>query len=469
MKTLRARLMFGYAFGSALLLAVSGWSILHLIENVEVQEFDDNLLQYARRLSIIAEQELGVVTFEWEQLDPDSTMQPDPEDSTGHLFRIAGRTLGTVATNIDAFPDARPLPLHWDTDPIFHNYVLSDGTRARVVSFGFPVRLDDDEPKGTVPKRLAITVARRNTEINQLLSHVYTILILVGVPVTLLGAIGMYTLLGYSLRGLTPLQRQLETLAEGDLSQNMDCGSLPDEFLPLINSINDLTNGLNERIGREKRFVAAASHELRTPIATIQTNLEIARQTSPIGPVIRSLEVSQYMGQVVERLLTLNRLDYCSYEPESISFNIEDYLREAALPYTQALASRGVTLDWDFKNATLTEFNTDPVLLSFITSNIFSNIAAYATVNSVAEVIVCDDQDGLLLSFINHTDPTNLIAPDRLGEPFWRGDVTRNLSDKHVGLGLAIAKAAAAMLDATLIVKANQLDVFCATIRIKYK
>ena len=108
--------MFGYAFGSALLLAVSGWSILHLIENVEVQEFDDNLLQYARRLSIIAEQELGVVTFEWEQLDPDSTMQPDPEDSTGHLFRIAGRTLGTVATNIDAFPDARPLPLHWDTE-----------------------------------------------------------------------------------------------------------------------------------------------------------------------------------------------------------------------------------------------------------------------------------------------------------------------------------------------------------------
>lgn len=88
--------------------------------------------------------------------------------------------------------------------------------------------------------------------------------------------------IAWSLRPVTQLQRNIAERKEYDLAPLPAVGCLPDELRPLIESFNRLLMRIDGAINNERQFIADAAHELRTPMAAVQTHAEVAlRATDP--------------------------------------------------------------------------------------------------------------------------------------------------------------------------------------------
>lgn len=471
MRSLRARLMTGFVIGTVALLVGSGWSIHQMIRAQETDELDANLLESAKQISLLVEQYGDEVRFEWEHYQSDRPDQ-EPEEGQGvDPFVIYDQTAKVFASNADHAGLLPPLAAKPGEPPIFKDIALPGLGHCRVVGFWFQALASEHADMSGPRQNFFLAAARPTVEIDELLSRVDRAVLYAGIPILLLGNVGILLLLWHGFRGLVPLRRQLSNLAQGDLTKQVDPGPLTSEFDPLINSLNTMAQGLNDRIEREKRFVTAAAHELRTPIATILTNLELATAGSADAsfdsPLTRSLEVTRYMKHVVERLLWLTRLERDVFEVETTTVELDKLVEAAVEPYAEKLNARGVVVDCELGSATTV--CTDPVIASMILNNLFSNVLAYSPPNSVVYVQMSESHEGATVLIRNPTDPEATPDLARLAEPFWRGDRVRNLRDQHAGLGLAIATAAASRIDARLTFDLNDQQEFVASLCIPFE
>ena len=116
-------------------------------------------------------------------------------------------------------------------------------------------------------------------------------------------------------RGLAPLkamQRGIRDRRPDDLSPVGTRGA-PEEILPLVDAFDDLLKRLNDKISSQKRFIADAAHQMKTPLAGLRTQAEIAlRETDP-EQLRRSLEQialsSQRTAHLISQLLSLTRME----------------------------------------------------------------------------------------------------------------------------------------------------------------
>lgn len=473
-RSLRVRLLGGLILGSvAVAIGASTW-LLHAIRLAETEEFDHNLIQKMMAYEQLAEFEAGAIDFETDQMDPRGVLNSDPEQEGGTFFEFfdaSGRVLFHSGQLVDgpspapATPPAAPEA----SGPVLEDLSLDDGTTARSASAGFEVRVDESEPAGTAAPRLFVRAVERTEPVDELLDRVGWIVIgTAAVSLAIAVPLG-FLLLGHSLRGLTPVRRQLDQLADGDLSRPVDPGSLPTEFLPLVGSINGLLADLNTRMARERRFVGDAAHELRTPMATILANLELALEQAPphaARPAVeRSLGVARAMQKLCARLLILARTQG-NPTVEITEVDAAAFLEDQLDPLRPALAERGIGVE--VRVDARGRLRTDPVLLGMILTNLIRNAAAHARAGSTAtlELVHPAGDAGVLLRLSNETAEPLDARIASAGEPFWRGDRARNLDDDHAGLGLALVEAAAAALGGRLACRAEGPRRFVAEVRL---
>ncbi|MFI7743400.1 sensor histidine kinase [Kocuria rhizosphaericola] len=264
-----------------------------------------------------------------------------------------------------------------------------------------------------------------------------SLFLLVGGPVlALLGAALMWFLVGRSLAPVRRITGQVRGIGTARLGERVDVPPTRDEIAVLATTMNGMLDRLQASDRAQRRFVADASHELRSPLATLTTTIEVAASdpsgaTWPeVAPVLRSQ--SRRMGQLVEDLLTLAKIDDAGLRLRIADTDLDEAVREE-LARMRPASRHEVRVQMD-----PVRVRGDAGRLQQVVRNLLSNAERHAdTWIAVSlrvegeEAVVTVDNDG------------DSIAPEdreRVFERFVRLDDSRTRDTGGSGLGLAISR-----------------------------
>ncbi len=247
--------------------------------------------------------------------------------------------------------------------------------------------------------------------------------------------------------GLQPLQRLRQVLLKRD-TQTLDPVSLPEtpqEVQPLLDALNDLLQRLALRMQTERRFTADAAHELRTPIAAIRAQAQVAMSAASNDAVRQLALHDTLMGcdrasRVVEQLLTLARVE----GPQDLASKpfLLDQLAQKILADLTPEALR--------RNQTLELLVTEPLqvtgqntLWHILLRNLIDNALRYSPKGATVRIQAQRLQSGQIQLTVQDSGP-GLSPQDlaRLGERFFR---VLGTSAIGTGLGWSIVRHIAAL------------------------
>jgi two-component system, OmpR family, sensor kinase len=262
---------------------------------------------------------------------------------------------------------------------------------------------------------------------------------LVGVAASLAGA---WFLAG---RALAPVQRINQTarrMAEGDLTARIAVERTETELGQVASALNVAFDRLLESIERQRRFTADASHELRTPVATMMAELDWALLRERSGEDYRdSLETCRRSGarmrSLVEGLLTLAHADSGELPIHRQAVRLDRLVDEALESIRPLAGQRGVTLQFSRHAVTIAG---DSERLLELLSNLLFNSVAYSRPDGIVSVALREDGEDVVLTV---RDNGIGIGPDdlpRIFDRFYRADSARAREPAGAGLGLAIAR-----------------------------
>lgn len=254
-------------------------------------------------------------------------------------------------------------------------------------------------------------------------------------PLLILGAVLSVLVYAGIRRGLAPLQRleaQLAHRTTASLSP-IEMTQAPEEVHSLANALNQLLTTLRRSLSQEKRFLNDAAHQLRTPLAGLISQTELAMQeTEPEALKQRLLKVhtgAQRSAHLVHQLLSLARTEA---EVALRPVDVAALAREVAREWTPRALSAGIDLGYEGEDA-LTVAG-DKLLLREALNNLIDNALRYAG-QGAKVTLRAEIRDGLCVLEVEDNGP-GLTQENRehVFERFWRASELPG----GCGLGLSI-------------------------------
>ena len=230
--------------------------------------------------------------------------------------------------------------------------------------------------------------------------------------------------------------------------------NLPEELKPLAASLNALLARLDSALSAQRRFTADAAHELRTPLAALKLQLDVARRAND-APARQAAYADLDAGvarasHLVDQLLTLARI-----EPEALATRAVDC--DLAALAKDAIVARGAIaserqIDLGLARESPMRVHGDSASLAVLLSNLLDNALRYTPRGGRIDVAV-DDDNGRAVLMVSDTGP-GIPAEDRdrVFDRFFRGAANR---EPGSGLGLSIVKRVADAHHATITLGAS--------------
>ncbi|WP_085238736.1 sensor histidine kinase [Mycobacterium europaeum] len=267
------------------------------------------------------------------------------------------------------------------------------------------------------------------------------LLLACGAPVVIAGAAAAtFWLVRRSLRSVDAIRAHVAEISASDLAERVPVPEGRDEIAALAVTMNQMLSRIEAGHRAQQRFVGDASHELRSPLATIISGLEVAEAHPDLLDaelaVHTLLPEAQRMRTLVEDLLLLARADEQSLLRRKEELALDDV---AAVEAARARREADCAIDTDLCPVRCTG---DPVALSRMIRNLVENAVRHATSRVVLGV---GSRDGTAIITVGDDGPG--IAPGdrtRVFERFVRLDSDRARSGGGAGLGLAIVAEVAA-------------------------
>jgi heavy metal sensor kinase len=246
--------------------------------------------------------------------------------------------------------------------------------------------------------------------------------------------------------GLAPLRRLSEAVSRvspRDFKLPIDEARLPQELRPITRRVAATLKQLERAFAREKQATADISHELRTPLAALLTTSELAlrkpRSAEDYRELLQDCYLSaQQMNKIVERLLTLARLDAGVDRLRPQAVDVAAVAEQCAAVVRPLAEARGLRLGVNATGAA--RLTTDPDKLREVLTNLLHNAIQYNRPDGSVDLRVARENGHLEVEV---SDTGVGIAPEareHIFERFYRADPSRRTDDLHAGLGLAIVK-----------------------------
>jgi two-component system sensor histidine kinase QseC len=244
-------------------------------------------------------------------------------------------------------------------------------------------------------------------------------------------------------RGLDSLDKVAEEVANRAPARldPVDLEEVPQEITPVIDELNKLFHRLQQAFDREKRFAADAAHELKTPLAALKAQAQVALNTKDIeekNAALKKLIVSVNRStHIVQQLLTMSRLvPEASHVNDMSSLNLTQLTREIIAMLAPQAIEKNIEIEYSGSN------NEERVIgnitaLSILIRNLVDNAIRYTPADGTINVSVYSEGEMIVLMVADNGPgiPTELRS--RVFERFFR--VLGNKSPGS-GLGLAIVR-----------------------------
>jgi signal transduction histidine kinase len=264
-----------------------------------------------------------------------------------------------------------------------------------------------------------------------------------GAPIAVLLA----SVLGYGLAaaGLRPVEAMRRRARDVSLSRADERLPLPaarDEIRRLGETLNEMLDRLSRSFERERRFVADASHELRTPVAVIKAEMEGALRAGGHAPQVRealvaSIEECDHLAQLAEDLLILARSSEGQLPVRPEPLELREQLERVASRFGDRAAERSRSISVDAGDEP--SVYADELRLRQALGNLVDNALRYGQ----GEVVLRARRagPGLALEVADQGEGFTAAFAARAFERFARDDLTR--ARDGAGLGLSIVRAIA--------------------------
>ncbi|HVL57642.1 MAG TPA: sensor histidine kinase N-terminal domain-containing protein [Burkholderiaceae bacterium] len=255
-------------------------------------------------------------------------------------------------------------------------------------------------------------------------------------------------------RGLAPLQ-SLQTRIRGrrpdDLSP-IDPRGAPEEIAPLIDAFNELLARLGQNISAQKRFVADAAHQMKTPLAGLRTQAELALRESDPAELRRTLEQlatgSQRTAHLISQLLALARTEYLRGAVPLETLDLIALARDIVEDWVPRALARSI--DFGFEcTGNSAPISGHPLLLRELMNNLIDNALRHTPAGGAVTVRVCAREREVDLE-VEDSGPG--IPESERGLIFERFYRVLDSEGDGSGLGLAIVREIAEQHAATIAV-----------------
>jgi heavy metal sensor kinase len=257
----------------------------------------------------------------------------------------------------------------------------------------------------------------------------------------LLIILGSSWLAGRALRPVTALTQTAEQVTAHGLDKRIDIGHTDAEFERLIGVFNAMLARLEESFSQAVRFSADASHELKTPLAVLQGELEAALQDSVSGShaqahYSRLLDEVQRLKSITRKLLLLSLADTGQLKVSRTDVDLSA-IAEGAADDVEILAPK---LRVDHQIEPGIHVMADPDLVRQVVHNLTSNAAKYTDESGRVRVKLRRNGTHVRFSVVN----SGLGIPEseraRIFDRFYRADKARGRDVEGSGLGLSLAR-----------------------------
>ena len=308
------------------------------------------------------------------------------------------------------------------------------GRPVRIVALHLPV--ESLKTGATVLVQVAENRSGRNEFARQILFRMV-------VPQALLIALVFVTLwfaVGRGLGPLNTLRAEIQSRSHRDLSAVPE-EQAPQEVRPLIHAMNELLERLSLALAAQQRFIADAAHQLRTPIAGLKTQTELALRQTPPGEAKETLrQLSSAAAQttrLVNQLLSLARAEPSVGRLQALRrLNLADLAREATTEWVPRALERNVDLGFD-ADSQRAEVEGDPFLLREMLNNLLDNAIRYTHSGGQVTVRVQCRGDRPVLQIEDNGSGIPETERARVFERFYR---MLGTGAEGCGLGLAIVR-----------------------------
>lgn len=255
------------------------------------------------------------------------------------------------------------------------------------------------------------------------------------------------------LSPIDKLKKGIEEIAKGNYNVKVE-SNVYNEISLLIDSFNEMAHKLqeSERIKAEyeenrKRLIANISHDLKTPITSIQGYIEAVTEGNVIAPedINRYLKIiynnTAYMNKLIDDLFFFSKLDMQKLEFQFVNINVRHFVSDLMEEFKLEFEERNVKFDYYDNLEEDYSFNIDRKRLHQVFRNIIGNAEKYGPEQNLSIKTELYKVDDFIYIAVKDNGPG--ISKDKLPhifERFYRIDTERTKDLVSTGLGLAIAK-----------------------------
>jgi len=271
-------------------------------------------------------------------------------------------------------------------------------------------------------------------------------LLIGGGVAVVLAALGAWVLAAAALRPVERMRREAAEISEHDSSAQLRVPTTRDEIAALGSTMNALLARLQGALSRQRAFVADAGHELRTPLAVLRMELEMAARPDRTPDELRDAiahagKETERLARLADELLLLARADDDRGAPQRELVLLAPVLQRSADSMRPLADERAVNVVVVVDRAIIAPMVAD--LMRQAVENLLTNALRYSSTGSTVTVRARVQRSDVVIEVL---DEGPGFPPELLSEAFVRfrrADDARSRADGGAGLGLAIVLAVA--------------------------
>jgi heavy metal sensor kinase len=318
--------------------------------------------------------------------------------------------------------------------------IATDSARARLYGAPLPAALGAG----------AVVVSTSLRDLDALLAHARDAAIAAVVVAVLLSAFAGYVLARKSLSPVTAMGQQADLIGAANLHERLPVTNSDDELGRLATTFNRLLDRVDNAFEQQRRFMADASHELRTPVAILRGEADVTLSSDERtredyrGSLLVVRDAADRLSRTVNDIFLLARVDASQVPTAPMPLYLDELVSDTCRAMRSLAAQRGIALTCDTPGEI--SYVGDAVLLERLVMNLVDNAIKYSNDGGTVQVRAEQSARCICVTVENGGRGIPPDARPHVFDRFYRVDAARTQpahgggASSGSGLGLAIAK-----------------------------